>query len=459
MSDLVDAVLAGASGEELARIPLPDTYRAAYVRKKDAGMFGDEPKPDINRSLHVGEVDFPELAPDEVIIAVMASAINYNTVWSAMFRPMSTFNFLERFGREDRWAARHDLDYQVVGSDAAGIVVRTGSGVRHWSPGDRVVVLPTCADTEDPRAADDEKVPRAWGYETNFGGLADFTVVKTDQLLPKTKHLSWEEAAVNSLCAMTAYRMLVSPNGAGMKQGDVVLVWGAAGGLGSYAVQLVKNGGGVPVAVVSSERKARLVRALGADIVLDRREFGDDALDEPKTRRRIDRAIRGAAEEDPHIVFEHSGRETFGASVYLARSGGTVVTCGSSSGYQHEYDNRYLWMNRKRIVGSHGASRAEANQMNRLFSLGMLLPALSVSYPLEETAEAARSVQVGDHLGKVAVTCLAPHDGLGVEDQEMRARQRGTADAVPESVSGAHDHIKPELARCGGTGWEVVTAR
>ncbi|RNL84529.1 crotonyl-CoA carboxylase/reductase [Halostreptopolyspora alba] len=422
MSELIDAVLAGASGEELARLPLPDAYRAAYLRKKDAGMFGDEPTPDVRRSLHVGEVDVPEVAPDEVVVAVMASSINYNTVWSAMFRPMSTFHFLERFGREDRWAARHDLDYQVVGSDAAGIIVRTGAGVSHWEPGDRVVVQPSTTDPEGPRYSEEGRIPRAWGYETNFGGLGDLTVVKADQLLPKPKHLSWEEAAVNTLCAMTSYRMLVSPNGAGMKQGDVVLIWGAAGGLGSYAVQLVRNGGGIPVPVVSSDRKARLVRALGAEAVLDRREFGDGTLDEPKTRRRIGKAIRDVAGEDPHIVFEHTGKETFGASVFLARSGGTVVTCGSSSGYRHEYDNRYLWMNLKRIVGSHGASRAEAIQTNRLLSLGMLLPVLSASHPLEEVGQASRSLQLGEHLGKVAVRCLAPHDGLGIEDHELRAR-------------------------------------
>ncbi|MBB4933692.1 crotonyl-CoA reductase [Lipingzhangella halophila] len=424
MSELVDGVLAGAPGEELARLPLPETFRAVYLRKEDVGMFGDEAVPDVRRSMHVGEVGFPELAPDEVVVAVMASGINYNTAWSAMFQPVPTFTFLEHYGRQDRWGARHDLDYQVVGSDAAGIIVRTGSAVRQWRPGDRVVVIPSTDDSAELNPANTTKIPRAWGYETNFGGLADFTVVKMDQLLPKPNHLTWEEAAINTLCAMTAYRMLVGPHGARMKQGDIVLLWGAAGGLGSYGVQLVKNGGGIPVAVVSSDRKARLVRELGCDVVLDRREFGDTdgALREPKTWRRIGRAIRDAVGEDPHIVFEHTGRETFSASVFLARSGGTVVTCGSSSGYRHEYDNRYLWMNLKSIVGSHGASPAEAAETNRLFSLGALIPALSASHPLEEAGEATRSVQLGEHLGKVAVRCLAPHDGLGIEDHELRAR-------------------------------------
>ena len=97
-------------------------------------------------------------------------------------------------------------------------------------------------DDQDPSAHDDSMLAvnqRIWGFETNFGGLADVAVVKANQLMPKPAHLTWEEAAVNALCNSTAYRMLVSPNGAPVTQGDTVLVWGATGGLGSFAVQYV----------------------------------------------------------------------------------------------------------------------------------------------------------------------------------------------------------------------------
>ena len=111
---------------------------------------------------------------------------------------------------------------------------------------------------------------RIWGYETNFGGLADLAVVKVNQLLPKPAHLTWEEAAVNALCNSTSYRMLVSRNGAAMKQGDVVLIWGATGGIGAYAAQYVLNGGGIPVCVVSSPEKAAILKSMGVDAVIDR---------------------------------------------------------------------------------------------------------------------------------------------------------------------------------------------
>src|SRR5262249_13230402 len=159
----------------------------------------------------------------------------------------------------------------------------------------------------------------------------------------------------------TAYRMLVSDRGARFKQGDIVLVWGATGGLGSYAVQLVRGGGGIAVGVVGSEAKARALRELGCDLVIERDEIGisPDAGDGRAAAiaggRRLGAAIRAAFGEDPHVVFDYVGRATFPISLFVARRGGTVVTCGSSTGYDHRYDNRYLWMKLKRIVGSHAA--------------------------------------------------------------------------------------------------------
>src|SRR5581483_1883476 len=168
--------------------------------------------------------------------------------------PLSTFGFLDRLGKESAWGARHALDHHIVGSDASGVVLQVGSAVRNWKPGDRVVVHCNYLDDQDPSAHDDSMMAvnqRIWGFESNFGGLADIAVVKANQLMPKPAHLTWEEAACNALCNSTSYRMIVSPNGAQMTQGQAVLVWGATGGIGAYATQYVLNGGGTPVGVVS----------------------------------------------------------------------------------------------------------------------------------------------------------------------------------------------------------------
>jgi crotonyl-CoA reductase len=433
MSDLVQAILAEAGPAELLECELPTRFRAAYTLKDETGMFDGQtdldgqPDKDVRRSIHVGEVEMPELAPDEVVIAVMASAVNFNSVWTAIFEPVPTFAFLTNRAREGRWGARHDLPHHIIGSDASGVVVRTGIAVRHWSAGDRVVVFPGVIDPGDPASQDDGVLaaePLAWGYETNFGGMADFTVVKANQLIRKPECLSWEEAAANTLCAGTAYRMLVGRHGARMKQGDVVLIWGATGGLGGYAVQLVRNGGGVPVCVVGSERKAEIIRAMGSEHVIDRTTLalGDEGFRDPKAWRLLRSAIRRLTEQDPNIVFDYLGRETFTASVWMAQRGGAVVTCGSSTGYRHDYDNRHLWMKVKRIIGSHGCNYHEAAQVNRLIELGMITPTLSATYQLDRAADAIRSVQLNRHVGKVGVLCLAPGEGLGIADPARRRR-------------------------------------
>lgn len=432
MREFLQAIANDASSDDLQSIALPESYRAAYVRREDVGIFDGiaSPDKDPRQSIHVGEVERPELAPDEVYVAVMASSINFNTVWTSIFEPLPTFGFLERLGRESSWGARHNLDKHIVGSDGSGVVVRVGSAVRNWKVGDHVTLHCNYVDDQDPSAHNDSMKAanqRIWGFETNFGGLADLTVVKANQLMPKPAHLTWEEAAVNALCAATSYRMLVSNNAAAMKQGDIVLIWGATGGLGSYATQLVLNGGGTPVGVVSSPDKAQLLKEMGCEAVIDRRAEGyrfwsDEHTQDESEWRRFGKRVRELVGEDPDIVFEHPGRQTMGASVFVAKRGGTIVTCAATSGYMIEYDNRHLWMKLKQIVSSHFANYGEAWLMNRLIDRGAIQPALSATYALEEVAEAARLVHHNEHEGKLGVLCLAPETGLGITDHEKRER-------------------------------------
>jgi crotonyl-CoA reductase len=437
VKQILDAILAGDTpAEEFGRLEVPEHYRGITVHADDVTMFeglGTREK-DPRKSLHVDDVPTPELGPGEALIAVMASAINYNTVWTSIFEPVSTFTFLQRYGKLSPLTVRHDLPYHVVGSDLAGVVLRTGPGVNAWKPGDEVVAHCLSVELESPDGHNDTMMDpeqRIWGFETNFGGLAEIALVKSNQLMPKAPHLTWEEAASPGLVNSTAYRQLVSSNGADMKQGDVVLVWGASGGLGSYATQFALNGGAIPICVVSSPEKAELCRAMGASLIIDRssgtgegyRFWRDEHTQDPKEWKRLGAKIRElTGGDDPDIVFEHPGRETFGASTYVARRGGTIVTCASTSGYLHEYDNRYLWMNLKRIIGSHFANYREAWEANRLIARGMIHPTLSKVYRLEDTGQAAYDMHRNLHQGKVGVLTLAPSEGLGVRDLELRDR-------------------------------------
>ncbi|MFN2611342.1 MAG: crotonyl-CoA carboxylase/reductase [Actinomycetota bacterium] len=429
MDEIRQAIESG-NAAEVASMPLPDSMKAAFVRKDEQEMFDgmQHSDKDPRKSIHVEQVAMPPLGPNEVIVAIMASAINYNTVWTSIFEPLPTFKFLERLGKDSDLGKRHDLDYHIIGSDGSGVVLRVGPGVTRWKAGDRVTIHCNYVDMESHEGHGDSMLDpsqKIWGFESNFGGLAEVAMVKANQLMPMPRHLTWEEAACNGLVNSTSYRMLVGRNGAQMKQGDVVLIWGATGGLGGYAVQYCLNGGAIPVAVVSSPEKVKLLNELGVHRVIDRSAegfaFWQDDKQNPKEWMRLGKKIRELTEgQDPDIVFEHPGRQTFGASVFVTRRGGKIVTCASTSGFMHEYDNRYLWMHLKSIIGSHFANYREAFEANRLLDLGMLQPILSNTYPLEETAEAAFQVHSNAHVGKLAVLGLASKPGLGVEDAERR---------------------------------------
>ncbi|HEX2235828.1 MAG TPA: crotonyl-CoA carboxylase/reductase [Actinomycetota bacterium] len=431
IENIREAILGEAPGDIIGSLELPASITAAFIRRDEQAMFEgmETADKDPRKALHVDEVPLPPLGPNECLVAVMASAINYNTLWSSIFEPVSTFAFLERLGRESDLGARHDLDVHILGSDAAGVVLRTGPGVTRWRPGDRVTVHCNYVDMEAPQGHDDSMLDphqRIWGYESNFGGLAEIAMVKANQLMPKPAHLTWEEAACLGLVSSTAYRMLVSPNGACMRQGDVVLIWGATGGLGGFACQYVLNGGGVPVGVVSSPEKADILRAVGVEHIVDRKAegytFWRNGEQDPREWKRFGARIRELAGSDPDIVFEHPGRETFGASVFVAKRGGKIVTCASTSGYMHTYDNRYLWMHLKTIIGSHFANYREAYEANRLACLGRIHPILSRTYPLAEVGAATYEVHRNLHRGKVGITVLAPSEDLGVTDPDTRAR-------------------------------------
>ncbi len=432
MDQIRDAILAG-NLDAVGSMEIPDHYRAVTVHRDEVHLFDgiDSRDKDPRKSLHVEDVRTPELGPGEALVAVMASAINYNTVWTSIFEPVSTFGFLERYGRTSPLAAQHDQPYHVVGSDLAGVVLRTGPGVNAWKPGAEVVAHCLSVELEHPDGHNDTMLDpeqRIWGFETNFGGLAQLALVKANQLMPKPAHLTWEEAAVPGLVNSTAYRQLISKNGAGVKLGDRVLIWGASGGLGSYATQMTLAAGATPVCVVSSEEKAEICRAMGAELIIDRKGEGyrfwkDETTQDPKEWRRFGARIRElTGGPDVDIVFEHPGRETFGASVFAARRGGTIVTCASTSGYMHEYDNRYLWMHLKRIVGSHFANYREAWEANDLIARGIVHPTLSRTYTLDDVGQAAHDVHQNLHQGKVGVLALAPEEGLGVTDPELRER-------------------------------------
>jgi crotonyl-CoA reductase len=166
---------------------------------------------------------------------------------------------------------------------------------------------------------------------------------------------------------------------------------------------------------------------MGVEAIIDRRAgnyqfWKDEYTHDEKEWRRFGGDIRALVGEDPDIVFEHPGRSTFAASMYVAKKGGTVATCAATSGYMMEFDNRYFWMRLKKLVGSHFANYREAWEANRLISKGMIHPVLSQVFDLNQTGDAAYQVHKNMHEGKIGVLCMAPREGMGINNPEFREK-------------------------------------
>jgi crotonyl-CoA carboxylase/reductase len=383
---------------------LPKTMAAWVIREERQG----EPI----EAFQLEEIEVPEPGAFEVTVRVMAAGVNFNNVWAALGQPVSVFR-------------SHPEDHHIGGYDASGVVWKVGDGVTRWKPGDEVVIHCNQASYEDvevhgldPLAAPSQRI---WGYETTWGSFAQFCKVQAQQLLPKPANLTWEEAASYGLTYFTAYRMLIDQ--AQLQAGHRVLVWGAAGGLGVFATQLCAMTGAESVGVVSSPEKGDLVRQLGARDVVDRNEFtgmmrrgGEDADAEKarfKESRRFCREVAERLGGQPDIVFEHVGQATFPTSVLAVKPFGTVVICGATSGFQLDFDVRYLWMRQKRIVGSHFANAWECHRANELIEQGKIRPVLWRTLPFEGVAEAHQLMYKNQHLGKIAILVGAESEGLG----------------------------------------------
>ena len=404
---------------------LPDPGRVptrmfAQVVRQD--RFG-EPRD----AFQVEEVDTPIPGPGEVLIAVMASGINFNNVWAARGIPVDVIAMRQRGGDPS--------DFHLGGSDASGIVYAVGEGVERVRVGDEVIVHPGWWRSDDPwvQAGKDPMISpsaRIWGYDhdRNFGSFGQFAVAQEHQVLPKADHLTWEAAAASTLVGTTAYRMLFGWHGNTVQQDDVVLVWGGSGGLGTQAIQLVKHAGGIPVAVVSSAEKGEYCVGLGAAGYIDRTEFdhwgipphwtdgaGPEGMDGGGPRLRRQDLGGGRRARSPAIVFEHPGEDTIPTSIFVCDAGGMVVVCAGTSGYTAMVDLRYHWVRQKRLQGSHGTNDPQAIAYNDLVREGAIDPCLGQVSAFDELGEVHQQMAEGRmSFGNAAILIGAPTPGLGV---------------------------------------------
>ena len=397
-----------------------------YVPKKMyAWAIRRERHGEPEKSFQVEVVDTWEIDSNEVLVLVMAAGVNYNGVWAGLGQPISPFD-------------GHKQPFHIAGSDASGIVWKVGSAVKTWKVGDEVVVHCNQDDGNDEECNGGDPMmsptQRIWGYETPDGAFAQFTRVQAQQLMPRPKHLTWEESACYTLTLATAYRMLFGHAPHELKPGQNVLVWGASGGLGSYAIQLANTAGANAIGVISEEDKREFVMAMGAKGVINRKDFNcwgqmptvktpeyNEWLKEARKFRKAIWDITGKG-VNVDMVFEHPGEATFPVSTLICKKGGMVVICAGTSGFNCTFDVRYMWMHQKRLQGSHFAHLKQASAANKLMIERRLDPCMSEVFPWSDIPMAHTKMLRNQHKpGNMAVLVQAPRTGLRTVEDVLEA--------------------------------------
>jgi crotonyl-CoA carboxylase/reductase len=404
---------------EIGQVPpvghVPAEMYAQVIRPE---RFGEPTK-----AFKVEKVPVPEIAPDEVLVCVMAAGVNYNNVWAALGVPIDVVKVHAKGG--------DTTGFHIGGSDASGVVYKVGSDVKNLKVGDEVVVHCGIWDRNDPAVksgTDPMFAPsfQIWGYETNWGSFAQFTKVQAHQCLPKAKHLTWEAAAAYMLVGATAYRMLTAWAPHDVKANDVVLVWGATGGVGSMAVQIAKAFGAIPVGVVSGDDKFEFAKKLGAKGCINRKKFDHwGMLPHWKDTAAYDKWAAGARafgkalwdvlgeRRSPRIVVEHPGEDTVPTSIFVCDTGGMVVICAGTTGYNAVVDLRYLWMRQKRFQGSHFANDEQAKGLNDLVLAGKVDPCLGETFTFDQIGHTHQLMHDNKHpAGNMACLVGAPKPGM-----------------------------------------------
>ncbi len=423
MSPATESGVAEA-GAEQPTVPTKDLYEVGEIpplghvpKQMYAWLIRRERHGEPETAMQVEVVDIPELDSHDVLVLVLAAGVNYNGVWAGLGVPISPFDV-------------HKAEFHIAGSDASGVVYAVGSKVKRWKVGDEVVVHCNQDDGDDEECNGGDPMyspsQRIWGYETPDGSFAQFCRVQDRQLMPRPRHLTWEESACYTLTLATAYRMLFGHRPHILRPGHNVLVWGASGGLGSMAVQLIATAGANAIGVISDDDKRDFVMQLGAKGVINRNEFDcwgrlpevkdvDGYRDYMKKCREFGKAIWAITGKgnDVDFVFEHPGEQTFPVSCFVVKRGGMVVFCAGTTGYNITFDARFVWMRQKRIQGSHFANLKQASQANNLMVERRIDPCMSEVFSWRDIPRAHTKMMNNQHKpGNMAVLVQSKRPGL-----------------------------------------------
>ncbi len=329
--------------------------------------------------LEFGDLPDPTPRSGEALVEIRAAALNHLDIWV-------------RRG----WPGLELPLPHVGGSDGAGLIVAIGPDTdpRGLAIGDRVVIDPGISTVEDEwtRRGQDSLSP---GYqilgEHRAGTLASLIAIPVANLMRVPEGIAFPEAAAPLLVGLTAWHMLIVAGE--LRAGETVLIVGAGGGVNSLAIQLAKLAGARVFALTSSAEKMARARELGADQVIDYRA-------EPEWARVIHRLTdrRGV-----DVVVDNVGQATLRHSIRALAPGGRLLTVGNTSGYNVEFDTRYMFAKQIRWIGTTMGSHQDFRDVMSLIWSGRLKPVIDRVMPLADGREAVRLLEEGRQFGKVVL--------------------------------------------------------
>jgi len=310
----------------------------------------------------------PEAKPGHVVVRVGASSFNYHDVFTVQGMP----------------GIKIPLPV-VPGLDLAGTIESLGEGVDNWKVGDRVLVNPL-------------KPGVGLMGEMTDGGMAEYALVDSRQLIALPAGVSFEQAAALPVAYGTAHRMLITHNT--IKAGDKVLILGASGGVGTACVVLAKHLGAEVIACAGSDEKGAALAALGADHVVNyhQQDFSRWAIDKYGKPQR--RSVEGGVD----VVINFTGGDTWRPSLKCLKRGGILLVCGATAGYDPQEDLRYIWSFELTIKGSNSFYEENLTALLEMIARGEIDPLIDRVLPLEQAAEGLRLIRDREVLGKVIVT-------------------------------------------------------
>jgi NADPH:quinone reductase-like Zn-dependent oxidoreductase len=321
------------------------------------------------------EIPDPKPRKDQVLVRVRACALNHLDLWVRNGLPGVNLP-------------------HILGSDIAGEIAEVGEYISDFKPGQRVIVAPMSFCNHCPKCvAGLQNQCRQFTVYGNAidGGNCELIAVPAVNIIPIPDSLDFIQAASVPLVFVTAWHMLTGR--AGIRAGQTVLIIGANSGVGIAAIQIAKMFHCRVITTAGDERKMQKARELGADFVINHYQ--------QKIAQEVRTITKG---EGVDIVFEHVGPATFQESMRSLRAGGTLVTCGATTGPKVDLELRFLFSRNLSVLGSYMGTMSELNEVLGHVFAGRLKPVVDRVFPLQEVRAAHEYLEKSRMFGKVVLT-------------------------------------------------------